>query len=231
MARQDRIAQLLALREEAIEKNDTDKVTEIDADLFKEFGISKSMGGMMSMDEMTRPLSFQVGGPVGMTEQERMTSRPSAIAMQGIADADKEMVMKAFNLAKANNPDGRISDQDFNMSLRMLQTTGASSPEETAKRMAMIKESMTDTAGARFTEADLNSVAVKLAQEQGNTSEENINLIRSQLEMLVPMVNKKIEDDTMPLKGIAKDVTETIKKIPEQIEGILQNLKLSKKSD
>ena len=222
MARQDRIAQLFSLLEEAEQNNDSDKITEIKSDLFKEFGISKSMGGMMSMDEMTRPLSFQVGGPVGMTEQETMTLRPSA---------DKEMVMKAFNLAKANNPDGRISDQDFNMSLRMLQTTGASSPEETAKRMAMIKESMTDTAGARFTEADLNSVAVKLAQEQGNTSEENINLIRSQLEMLVPMVNKKIEDDTMPLKGIAKDVTETIKKIPEQIEGILQNLKLSKKSD
>ena len=225
MARQDRIAQLFSLLEEAEQNNDSDKIMEIKSDLFKEFGISKSMGGMMSMDEMTRPLSFQVGGPVGMTQQERMTSS----AMQG--GADKEMVMKAFNLAKANNPDGRISDQDFNMSLRMLQTTGASSPEETAKRMAMIKESMTDTAGARFTEADLNSVAVKLAQEQGNTSEENINLIRSQLEMLVPMVNKKIEDDTMPLKGIAKDVTETIKKIPEQIEGILQNLKLSKKSD
>ena len=225
MARQDRIAQLFSLLEEAEQNNDSDKITEIKSDLFKEFGISKSMGGMMSMDEMTRPLSFQVGGPVGMTERERMTSS----AIQG--GADKEMVMKAFNLAKANNPDGRISDQDFNMSLRMLQTTGASSPEETAKRMAMIKESMTDTAGARFTEADLNSVAVKLAQEQGNTSEENINLIRSQLEMLVPMVNKKIEDDTMPLKGIAKDVTETIKKIPEQIEGILQNLKLSKKSD
>ena len=222
MARQDRIAQLFSLLEEAEQNNDSDKITEIKSDLFKEFGISKSMGGMMSMDEMTRPLSFQVGGPVGMTEQETMTLRPSA---------DKEMVMKAFNLAKANNPDGRISDQDFNMSLRMLQTTGASSPEETAKRMAMIKESMTDTAGARFTAADLNSVAVKLAQEQGNTSEENINIIRSQLEMLVPMVNKKIEDDTMPLKGIAKDVTETIKKIPEQIEGILQNLKLSKKSD
>ena len=226
MARQDRIAQLFSLLEEAEQNNDSDKITEIKSDLFKEFGISKSMGGMMSMDEMTRPLSFQVGGPVGMTEQERMTSS----AMQG--GADKEMVMKAFNLAKLKNTPGmRISDQDFNLALKMLQTTGASSPEETAKRMAMIKESMTDTAGARFTEADLNSVAVKLAQEQGNTSEENINLIRSQLEMLVPMVNKKIEDDTMPLKGIAKDVTETIKKIPEQIEGILQNLKFSKKSD
>ena len=40
MARSDRVAQLMALLQEAREKGDTDKIIEIEADLFREYSMS-----------------------------------------------------------------------------------------------------------------------------------------------------------------------------------------------
>ena len=95
MSRQDRIAQLMALLNDAESSGDDDKIIEIKSDIFKEFGIEKNMGGMMSMDDMTMPLGYQEG------------------TRDGNLVGDKEAMIKAFNLAKANNPDERFSDKDF----------------------------------------------------------------------------------------------------------------------
>jgi len=228
MARQDRIAQLFSLLEEAEQNNDSDKIMEIKSDLFKEFGISKSMGGMMSMDQMTRPLNFQVGGPVDMTEQERMTSG----AMQG--GADKEMVMKAFNLAKLNNPDKRISDKDFEYALKQVQSSSFDSRAE-----KLLDEAMKNAEAKRIESTDPNDpetfktstygtitddirlkVALQIARSQGDTSEENINRILKRLQNIDGEGTKeesvsfgknreelkKIVEDMIPIEGIGGDL-------------------------
>ena len=90
----------------------------IKSDLFKEFGISKSMGGMMSMDQMTRPLNFQVGGPVDMTEQERMSSMQNK--------GDKEMMIDAFNTGLAK----KLLDEAMkNTEAKRIESTDPNDPE------------------------------------------------------------------------------------------------------
>ena len=65
MARDDRIAQLLALLEEARSNDDQDKIIEIESDLFREFkGLEMNQGGMMNINEMTRPVGYEKGGNV-----------------------------------------------------------------------------------------------------------------------------------------------------------------------
>ena len=65
MARDDRIAQLLALLEEAKSNDDQDKIIEIESDLFREFkGLEMNQGGMMNINEMTRPVGYENGGNV-----------------------------------------------------------------------------------------------------------------------------------------------------------------------
>ena len=65
MSRQDRIAQLMALLNDAESSGDDDKIIEIKSDIFKEFGIEKNMGGMMDINNMTRPVSYMAaGGPM-----------------------------------------------------------------------------------------------------------------------------------------------------------------------
>ena len=65
MARDDRIAQLLALLEEARSNDDQDKIIEIESDLFREFkGLEMNQGGMMNINEMTRPVGYENGGNV-----------------------------------------------------------------------------------------------------------------------------------------------------------------------
>jgi len=68
MSRQDRIAQLMALLNDAESSGDDDKIIEIKSDIFKEFGIEKNMGGMMNMDEIIRPLGYAAGGPIPREE-------------------------------------------------------------------------------------------------------------------------------------------------------------------
>ena len=106
MGRQDRIAQLFSLLEEAEQNNDSDKITEIKSDLFKEFGISKRMGGMMRMDQMTRPLKFEVGGPLDMTDKEIMSSEKAPVYVQMGGDGIASQLLLAVVEIVAN--DGKI---------------------------------------------------------------------------------------------------------------------------
>ena len=62
MARQDRIAQLIALLEDAITTGNDDLVQEVRSDLFREYGLNMNRGGMANMDYMTRPIHMNSGG-------------------------------------------------------------------------------------------------------------------------------------------------------------------------
>ena len=71
-------------------------------------------------------------------------------------------------------------------------------------RMEMLKESMRDDENQRMREPDITSVALTIAQQQGDTSEENINKIIRQLMALMPSVNQTMEKELTPTstKGI-----------------------------
>ena len=71
-------------------------------------------------------------------------------------------------------------------------------------RMEMLKESMRDDENQRMREPDITSVALTIAQQQGDTSEENINMIIRQLMALMPSVNQTMEKELTPTstKGI-----------------------------
>ena len=62
MARQDRIAQLIALLEDAITTGNDDLAQEVRSDLFREYGLGMNRGGMANMDYMTRPIGMAGGG-------------------------------------------------------------------------------------------------------------------------------------------------------------------------
>jgi hypothetical protein len=228
MARQDRIAQLFSLLEEAEQNNDSDKIMEIKSDLFKEFGISKSMGGMMSMDQMTRPLNFQVGGPVDMTEQERMSSMQNK--------GDKEMMIDAFNTGLAK----KLLDEAMkNTEAKRIESTDPNDPE-TFK---------TSTYG-RITDEERLTVALQIARAEGDTSQENINRILKRLQNIDGEGTKeesvsfgknreelkKIVEDMIPMEGVGGDLLRGIASgIGMPIMGgkkLMQDIsKLIKKSD
>ena len=71
-------------------------------------------------------------------------------------------------------------------------------------RMEMLKQSMRDDENQRMREPDITSVALKIAQQQGNTSQENIKKIIRQLMAMAPSVNQSMKDELTPTmnKGI-----------------------------
>ena len=66
-------------------------------------------------------------------------------------------------------------------------------------RMSMLRESMMDTENQRMREPDITSVAMTIAQQEGDTSEENINLIKNQLQALMPSLTKSMEKELTPM--------------------------------
>ena len=66
-------------------------------------------------------------------------------------------------------------------------------------RMSMLRESMMDTENQRMREPDITSVAMTIARQEGDISEENINLIIRQLQALMPSLTKTMEKELTPL--------------------------------
>ena len=79
------------------------------------------------------------------------------------------------------------------------------------ERMSMLRESMRDDEAQTMRGADITGVAFRIAQDQGNTSEENIRLITSQLMALVPSLMKTVTDETTPV--FSRGVTSLLNKI------------------
>jgi len=78
-------------------------------------------------------------------------------------------------------------------------------------RMEMLKDSMRDDENKRMVQPDVTSVALKIAQQQGDTSEANINKIIRQLMAMVPSVNQTMKDELTPT--INKGITGLLDKI------------------
>jgi hypothetical protein len=64
-----------------------------------------------------------------------------------------------------------------------------------ANRMEMLRETMRDDVNKTMRAPDVTNVALRIAREQGNTSEDNINLIIKQLEALVPSLMQNMETE------------------------------------
>ena len=79
------------------------------------------------------------------------------------------------------------------------------------ERMEMLKDSMRDDENKRMVQPDVTSVALKIAQQQGDTSEENINKIIRQLMAMVPSVNQTMKDELTPT--MSKGITGLLDKI------------------
>ena len=71
-------------------------------------------------------------------------------------------------------------------------------------RMQMLRETMRDDENKTMQAPDVTGVAVRIAQKQGDTSEDNINLIIKQLNALLPSLTKTEDDRLTPVfnKGI-----------------------------
>ena len=78
-------------------------------------------------------------------------------------------------------------------------------------RMEMLKDSMRDDENKRMVQPDVTSVALKIAQQQGDTSETNINKIIRQLMVMVPSVNQTMKDELTPT--MSKGITGLLDKI------------------
>jgi hypothetical protein len=79
------------------------------------------------------------------------------------------------------------------------------------ERMEMLKDSMRDDENKRMVQPNVTSVALKIAQQQGDTSEANINKIIRQLMAMVPSVNQTMKDELTPL--MSKGITGLLDKI------------------
>jgi len=79
------------------------------------------------------------------------------------------------------------------------------------RRMEMLKDSMRDDENKRMVQPDVTSVALKIAQQQGDTSEANINKIIRQLMAMVPSVNQTMKDELTPT--MSKGITGLLDKI------------------
>ena len=64
-----------------------------------------------------------------------------------------------------------------------------------AERMKMLRETMRDSEEQRMKAPDVTGVALRIARQQGDTSEDNINLIIKQLEALVPSLMQSMETE------------------------------------
>ena len=67
------------------------------------------------------------------------------------------------------------------------------------ERMAMLRESMRDDENQSMRAPDITSVALQIAKQQGDSSEDNINLIINQLQALMPSLEKTMQKELTPM--------------------------------
>ncbi len=98
---------------------------------------------------------------------------------------------------------------DINEMIRPISMQNGGDPVQ--ERMEMLKDSMRDDENKRMVQPDVTSVALKIAQQQGDTSETNINKIIRQLMAMVPSVNQTMKDELTPT--MSKGITGLLDKI------------------
>ena len=151
MARSDRVAQLMALLQEAREKGDTDKIVEIEADLFREYSMSMREGGIMNINDMLTPIGYKEGTPKGMT----------------VGDIEK-MAEQLMGEAMRSDEAKRIAEYDPNNPETFKESTYGTITDDIRTRVALqIARSQNDTS-----EANINRILSILAGIGGAGSKE-----------------------------------------------------------
>ena len=85
MARQDRIAELMSLLDYAISIGNDDLAQEVRSDIFRETmgTLQMNEGGMMSIDDMIRPIGMSNGGDASKAELEGLLKSLNISLMLG----------------------------------------------------------------------------------------------------------------------------------------------------
>jgi len=222
-SRQDRIAQLMQLLNDAVAQGNDDLAQEIRSDLFKEYGLQFNKGGMMDINYMTRPVGYRNGTRGGNL----------------VGDAEKDKIALAYKLARENNPDQRISEKDFQLALKQINASSADpssmksladiitgSVQKTRERITdtdrtfsqeltgvpekenvdttsmrnMLEGWMLKNPDQRISERDIASMAIDLARDMaGGSSNENVNMAIDRLNALMPSVKEKVRVENTDL--------------------------------
>ena len=99
---------------------------------------------------------------------------------------EREMIRKAAELVVQ----GKVKSMEEAMAKTMNRGKSLH-----ANRMEMLRETMRDDVNKTMRAPDVTNVALRIAREQGNTSEDNINLIIKQLEALIPSLMQSMETE------------------------------------
>jgi hypothetical protein len=222
-SRQDRIAQLMQLLNDAIAQGNDDLAQEVRSDLFREYGLQFNKGGMMDINHMTRPVGYRHGTRGGDL----------------VGDAEKDKIALAYKLAQAQNPDGRISEKDFQLALKQVNASSADPasvksladivtrsvqdisgritdtdrkfsqeltgvPErenvDTTAMRSMLESWMYKNPDQRISDSDIANMAIGLARDMaGGSSNENVNMAIDRLNALLPSVKEKVRVENTDL--------------------------------
>ena len=143
-----------------------------------------------------------------------------AIENGSLDPKDRDEVIKMFISGPTTVVDNKRGGGMMNMDemIRPLGMRQGGDPVQ--ERMLMLRDSMRDDENQRMREPDVTSVALTIAKQQGDTSEDNINMIIRQLMAMVPSVNKTAKDELTPTMN--KGIQSLLNKI---------NVMMGKKSD
>ena len=134
-----------------------------------------------------------------------------AIENGSLDPQDREGVIKMFLSDPKAVVDNKAMGGMMNINDMITPIGMRNGGDPVQERMSMLRESMSDDEAQTMRGADITGVAFRIAQDQGNTSEENIRLITSQLMALVPSLMKTVTDETTPV--FSRGVTSLLNKI------------------
>ena len=175
-SRQDRIAQLMQLLNDAVAQGNDDLAQEVRSDLFKEYGLQFNKGGMMDINYMTRPVGYRNGTRDGNL----------------VGDAEKKV-------ANILDPSGRITDTDREFAEQLTGVPERENVDTTAMR-SMLESWMYKNPDQRISEKDIASMAIDLARDMaGGSSNENVNMAIDRLNALLPSVKEKVRVENTDL--------------------------------
>jgi len=189
-ARQDRIAQLMQLLNDAIVQGDDDLAQEVRSDLFREYGLTFNKGGMMNINYMTRPLGYQEGGVADILD-------PSG----RITDKDREFAAKRLSGVVTDPASMKNLSEELWPNYQQ-ELTGVPENEnvDTTAMRNMLESWMIKNPDQRISDRDIASMAIDLARDMaGGSSNENVNMAIDRLNALLPSVQEKVRVENTDL--------------------------------
>ena len=156
-----------------------------------------------------------------LVEMGRLSSSPSESTIQTINDISDSDALKLLRSLPGTLPTIQKKGGGMMNMDEMIRPLGMrQGGDPVQERMLMLRDSMRDDENQRMREPDVTSVALTIAKQQGDTSEDNINMIIRQLMAMVPSVNKTAKDELTPTMN--KGIQSLLNKI---------NVMMGKKSD